>query len=526
MQEYDSTYVAIDLISFNSIYNYTKNETMRKICKDFLDWLYADTVQDTLDDRITGAHGRTYFNTDTVGKCWWFAQVFENEGEKWGETGASYGVQPAVYSFQQYIPNDIVYEIEQNRDNFINKERKMTYTIPDYEVPESLCKYTYISEDYSLGCISNLENPYKPNLVKKGDKFFNSDNIWVLNGHQEFSMSAVIRGNDKRFLVFGHPGPRGYTDYKEKHSYYSGYYNYPCFNYLQDEGTMLGVYHVKAEDQLPYTHCFIPKATFDKVDEEDGWIFLLADDVYTAIRPLTGGRVLNTPQYRWGDELKFTGSNILLSENEILLEDRHSAFVMHMTSKKDSQMSFDEFKSSIKSTKVEYTLDANGTLTYTKPDGKVLKVVYDTNEDFINGEKQDYSTWKLFDSEFMQADYGSGYTKIKSGDKEMTVMPVKMSGSKEAVLAIDKRIENINNELASMGAIPKNERLGKINLPGLVEDIIYTPNEYVQTILWEKLLKAADGFREYGSENVKKALDIYTGAEFHGEYVKKLIDKL
>ena len=282
----------------------------------------------------------------------------------------------------------------------------------------------------------------------------------------------------------------------------------------------------KAEDQLPYTHCFIPKATFDKVDEEDGWIFLLADDVYTAIRPLTGGRVLNTPQYRWGDELKFTGSNILLSENEILLEDRHSAFVMHMTSKKDSQMSFDEFKSSIKSTKVEYTLDANGTLTYTKPDGKVLKVVYDTNEDFINGEKQDYSTWKLFDSEFMQADYGSGYTKIKSGDKEMTVMPVKMSGSKEAVLAIDKRIENINNELASMGAIPKNERLGKINLPGLVEDIIYTPNEYVQTILWEKLLKAADGFREYGSENVKKALDIYTGAEFHGEYVKKLIDKL
>ena len=126
----------------------------------------------------------------------------------------------------------------------------------------------------------------------------------------------------------------------------------------------------------------------------------------------------------------------------------------------------------------------------------------------------------------MQADYGSGYTKIKSGDKEMTVMPVKMSGSKDAVLAIDKRIENLDNELASMGAIPKNERLDKINLPGLVEDIIYAPNEYVQTVLWEKLIKAADGLGVYGSENVKKALEIYTGAEFHGEYVKKLIDKL
>ena len=526
MQEYDSTYIGIDLVSFYSIYNYTKNETMRKICKDYLDWLYADVIQDSIEDRISGAHGRTYFNNDIVGKCYWFAQTFENEGGKWDETGASYGVQPGVFSFQQYIPDDIIYEIEQNRSGFVNKERKMIYTIPDYEVSESLCKYTYVAEDYSLGCISNLENPFKPNLVKKGEKFYNSDNIWVLNGHQEFSMSAVIRGNDKRLLVFGHPGPLGYTDYKNKHSYYSGYYNYPCFNYLQDKGTILGVYRVKAEDELPYTHCYIPKATFSKVDEEEGWIFLLADDVYTAIRPLTGGKVLNTPQYRWGDELKFTGSNINLKESEILLEDRHSAFVMHMTSGKETGMSFDEFKAAMKKTSVEYTLDLGGTLTYTKPDGTVLKVVYDTNEDFINGEKQDYSEWKLFDSEFMQSEYGSGYTKIMAGDKDLTVMPVKMSGSKDAVLAIDKRIESLQEELASMGAIAKSERLDKINLPGLVEDIIYAPNEYVQTILWEKLLKAADSFSGYNTGNVKKALEIYTGVEFHGEYVKKLIDKL
>lgn len=421
MTEYDSTYIGVDLIALETVCNYTTNENMRRICNDFLNWLYADAVIDAMGDRLTGAHGRTYFNTDVLAKMYNLAQRFETEEAKWTETNGAYGVQPAIYSFLTAELDDTVYELANaDKTGLVNKQTQKTHHLPDDEEIETSNKYTYFGDGYSLGCLVNYDNPFH-DVTYKGEKYYNANGTWVAGGHQELSMTAVIEGNDKRFITFSQPGPSGPSDVKSKHNYYSGFYNYPAFNYMQHQNTIIGLYYIADDAQRQYTHCYIPTKQFERVDEEDGWIFLLSNDVYTAIKPLKNGELSTESAYRWGDEVLFTSSNILLSENEILIEDAHSGFVMQMTSFEESGMSFEEFKVAMKQTIIEYSLEANGTLSYTTYNGDVLKVVYDTGEDSLNGVIQDYSDWKLFDSEYMQSDYNSGCTTITAGGKELTI---------------------------------------------------------------------------------------------------------
>ena len=400
MNEYDSTYIGIDLVALETVCNYTQSEAMRRMCGNFLNWLYADLAMDAIGDRLTGAHGRTYFNTDVLAKMFQLAQRFENEECKWSENVGSYGVQPAVYSFLSYELNDTVYAIaDSDKTGMVNKERKKTHHIPDDEDIETLCKYTYFGDGYSLGCTVNYDDPFH-DVTLKGDKYYNEKDIWVAGGHQELSMTAVISGDDKCFMTFSQPGPLGPSDARSKHSYYSGFYNYPAFNYMQHKNTVIGLYHIAAAEQLPYIHCYIPKSHFERVEEEDGWIFLLQNGVYTAIRPIKAGN-LTAQAYRWGDDVLFTGSNILLSENEILIEDRHAGFVMQMSSQSEFGAGFDEFKQAMKNTKIEYSPAQNGTLKYTAYTGDCIEAVFDTREDRLNGELVDYSDWKLFDSDYM-----------------------------------------------------------------------------------------------------------------------------
>ncbi len=528
MGEYDSTYIGIDMVALETLYNYSKNESLKRACSDFLNWLYADSVQDSVEDRVAGAHGRRYFNADVLATFYPIAQRFENEGEKWSESVGSYGVQPAVFSFLTFIPDDVVYAIEEDRNRFINKERRKVYHLPDDEtVTENLCKYTYVGDGYAIGSLVDYENPFG-NLTMKGDKYYNDSGTWVAGGHQELSMTAVYSGNDKRFLTFSQPGPLGPSDTKTTHSYYSGFFNYPAFNYMQHKNTVIGLYYIADDKQSQYIHCFIPKAQFERVDEEDGWIFLLANNVYTAIRPLKAGSLSND-SYRWGDEILFTGSNILLSENEIIIDDKYAGFVMQISSRNETGKSFDEFKQAMKATKIEYSLDNNGTLTYTTIDGDVLKTVYDTGEDSLNGIVEDYSKWKLFDSQYMQSEYASGYTTITAGEKVMTIMPARLVGEKESVTELYSEIESIPDRLAGMYYLDENSRLDELDLDIIAENIIYSPNEYVADILWTKLIEVMEksvSKYNFDTHHTVEKLQIYTGIQYHSEYVKRLLSVL
>ena len=65
---------------------------------------------------------------------------------------------------------------------------------------------------------------------------------------------------------------------------------------------------------------------------------------------------------------------------------------------------------------LEYSLKPTPSVTFTSLDGDVLSVEYGKPLS-INGEKVDYSSWKLFDGPFAQADRESESLEMIHGDE-------------------------------------------------------------------------------------------------------------
>ena len=541
MLEYDSTYLGVDLCAMELLYNYTTDSSLKKMAADFMDYLYADSVQDTIEDRLAGAHGRTYFNTDVLAKFFPLSQKFDLHGEKFNEVVGTYGVQPAIFAHTDFMPDDIVIKIARDESAYANKERKTVYHLPDDpKVTQSLKKYTYRTADYTMGSIVEYENPFH-GLELKGDKYQLSSGTWkeptwVGGGHQEIPMSVVYAGNDKRFITYGHPGPAGVKDVQGKHAYFSGFYNYQAFRFMQNENTMIGMYYIDDPSHLQFTHFYLPKTQFERVDEEDSWIFIKQDDTFTAIKPMKDGNSSNQQAYRWGDKVEFSSSKIDLSQSEVIIDSKYCAFVMQVVNSDEYEGSFEDFKADMKKLPVSYTLQGNGTLRFTDLKGNQFEAVYDGNVQTLNGERIDFEQYKLQDSKYMQADWMDGYITLRYGDEVKVITPAAMPLAKEDVKQLSDSIKNIPVQLRKNGHLGPEQQIEAMNLNALVEQIMGCGDEYVQDILWNQLTASAEEaagiWRRNGiqpgvlAERVDKLLGRYVVIPDHGERVKQIISAL
>ena len=122
--EFDSFgYLCEDFLILNTLYSYTDNPVLKQKTKMIMDMLFLDMIADSKGTIYGGAHGRSYpgiIHDRRTGDVAWLYSYFFG-----GPDYNPEGIVSAITLYSDYQPDEIVYEIENNKKfPFENRERK------------------------------------------------------------------------------------------------------------------------------------------------------------------------------------------------------------------------------------------------------------------------------------------------------------------------------------------------------------------------------------------------------------------
>lgn len=449
--EYDSgEYYNINLFNAELLYNSIKNEQVKQAAYDYMTFVYADMLPEELGGRLTGAHLRSYHkaNMNHMNQL----SIYFNLSDYMIDESAKINVQEVPYSMSTYIPPDILYDIAFDDDKTGEiTERHFLYALVDDPLhTDSIVKYTYRTPEYSVGTKiysdEFLTNPEYSVVSSNRVEINNTYKTEVLPNHQGY-MWSITFGNDRNAeITENHPGTYEF--------YGDGTWICDCGKYYQHKGASMGMHKITGanRDQRKCSHFYIPKDILETVEEENGWVFINHEEIYAAIKPLKDGKT-NGVLYEWGSpDRSYNG--IKMSECELLINSANTAFVSEATSKSEFGGTFDEFKAKVKENEknIVYKIsDDNYSIEYTALDGTKLKIDYNNNKRYLNDTEVDFSETKLFDSKYVQSDWGSGTITISNGEETLVINPVKynidITTAWEFVRKINKHIDELEYEM-------------------------------------------------------------------------------
>ena len=147
--------------------------------------------------------------------------------------------------------------------------------------------------------------------------------------------------------------------------------------------------------------------------EEDGIIFVEAENAYAAIQVVQGGF-----QWREAPFTAMTGEKYERSTpegNTLILEEEYAPVILEVMAKSDVN-SFDAFKAKVKACGIRMK---GPVLEYRTIYGEEL--TFDTSASevpTINGQPVNYAPKKVFESPFLNADWNSGIVTLTKGDRK------------------------------------------------------------------------------------------------------------
>jgi hypothetical protein len=158
---------------------------------------------------------------------------------------------------------------------------------------------------------------------------------------------------------------------------------------------------------------WISKAGLSAPVEEDGVVFVEAEDAYAALRVSQGGFKWFHDAFNgdWGDGNTFSTP----PGKTMVANDEYAPVILEVMAKTDIG-NFDAFKAKVKACKIQMD---GAVLTYKTIYGD--KLTLDTNykkTPTINGKPVNYAPKKLFESPFLNADYNSGIVTISKGKRK------------------------------------------------------------------------------------------------------------
>jgi len=454
--EYDSAhYYNVDIYTFENLYAVTKNPELKKMAYDMLTYLYADILSDSLEDVMTGAHSRVYAGMSYTTKFKMLEIMFDLSTVAFDELGPEKAVQDSHILFGEYIPDAVIYDMafEENR-RFENKERRSIYAIPDdLLITDTMEKYTYTTPTYSLGCVVHVDDLTKywspaGNYQPVTSTYPKSLRRNIIQAQQEIPWSLHLAGGSDTMIYEGHPGPYGTAAASHAHGYFAGDLHCNCYQYFQHENVSIGMHKITRSGEVKFTHFWLPRDNFEEIYEESGWIFVNHKGTYVAIKPLKDGKS-DGILYSWGIVGQKYNNAYPLDRVEVRTDSKDTAFVCEVHEAEVYGKGFDEFcQDIIKNTSISYRVSSDYYVEYTALSGKTLKIDYNKNQRFLNGELHDTHEYKMHDSKYVTAEWDAGEILITSADNSYKISAYLTPIDSEMAIKLLTTIKSFEEELA------------------------------------------------------------------------------
>lgn len=508
--EYDSPmYYGVDLFGTELFLSSVKNERLKNLAYDLTTFIYADALSDAIEDNIGGARLRNYHYANYTSTLKSLGFCF-NTSTYMTDEFAQMNVQEGQYVLSEYIPPQALFTFAAEKDkHYENKERHQVYTLlNDDAISESIRKYSYITPEYAVGC-----RVYSEDLSKYRDANYNlsvKTDTWdipvpIYDHMQEIQWSMNLGNGGDSIITENHPGRTG------GHSEWYGDIQCACGKYFQDKGASIGMHKIEKEDELKYTHFYIPRARLQSVEEEQGWIFIHHYDVYAAIKPLKDGKIAGT-HYAWSTSDKMY-SDMPLAQTEVIINSANTAFVSEVTSKNDFGGSYEEFKKRVLENEqnINYTI-ANGQyyLAYTTLAGKKIKIDYDQNLRFIDGAQVDFDAYKAFDNPLVQSEWNSGTVAIQNSNSTYKIEMYKKNMSAALAKTLADKIDTFIADLGYAAKVGRKDiyiSSNRTNILKCLETINLYEDSYITDVLKKRIARLGQLIdRNMGAEDIQNAV--------------------
>lgn len=309
-----------------------------------------------------------------------------------------------------YYPSKIVCRVAKNRTYpYENRERRHLHqsrgfrdTINRELIASveglSIDKYTYVGEDYMLGSV-NHQDRYPAGNV----------GAWYAHHEQhEWELTLTGRGEGRAKIFSHHPGNPGYY---QIHNQWTGDSYCDCGTHFCTKDTAISMYDIRDEiyvppvghvppkeafsPKYPGINADIPLELFDEKLLEEKYIFLRYDRLYVMVWFSNG--------YRFVQEGETAGF-------EALSDGWKHCFICHVE-RADGYSSLPEFANAMKRHAIVFDTQ-NMSVEFMG-----IQMDYQTRS--VCGEVQKFP-YRLFDSPYLQADYGTGIYRVSDG--EMTAV--------------------------------------------------------------------------------------------------------
>lgn len=277
-----------------ALHDHAQDPVLRRLAAMMLDLLLADMAVDSLQGMYCGAHGRMYpqhaldhADEDTL--------VLQALHFGLGSPHFAHSANALLCAFRPHP--EVVRLAHERRAPYRNRERKhlhnMGDVLPERPLPGSLRKLTWWTPGHVLGCVQHQ------------DAYPDAESGLYAH-HQQHEWDLTFAGGSAARLFTHHPGTDG------EHNHWTGDRLCGCGRFLQHREALLAIYDIAPDQPCQFIHAHVPRAAFDQVVEEDGWLFVRSGGSAAGLRllstthPADGGR-----GYTWTTEGPWSGREVL-----------------------------------------------------------------------------------------------------------------------------------------------------------------------------------------------------------------------
>lgn len=388
------------------------DDRVRRAAGMLLDLYYAYWAEEQIDGVMGGGKSRVYFG-----------EALTHRGHGIEQEGWGYGIDPIAWLYfgighqpelhghdinpmlSSYRPPAIVAEIAldvEGRGRYEVRQRaqglgKQGHTFPHMNRPDKspnklrtdgggILRYSYCDPAFIIGCPMIKARPLAD---------------WVFISAQNRWQGVVFAGDDDARIV---PVVRPRDNWRAMNAQWS----------VQSRGTLISQ-KLKTHQGAAEMLVWFSREGLSPPEEDDGIVFVEAPGAYAAIRVPTGG-------YQWREGAftahAETGTRTTRPGLMLVPENEYAPVIVEVMAKGDID-GFEAFKVKVKSCIARMD---DSVLSYSTIYGDQISMDTDQQQTpVINGTPVDYAPPKLYDSPFLNADYGTGIVTISKGDRVLVL---------------------------------------------------------------------------------------------------------